>query len=425
MILFISRVHSGRRLQKALTMPFFLFPSIVQMGLWECSEICKVWSGMSRHIYRQLLKKKAVDIGLGSFAVIPVHANVAEGKVLPVERPMFIMNKTLKMFYNLEGDETKIPEEIPVVQPDFEDIAAHIHFRHEIVEQCVQETLLYFAGALRENKEVEFTFRSIGILAVRKKVISMTFFDSCLLEMDTTGNVLTALLEDPNMMSAVAFAGQNNFSRVSQDEVVILPSFVAETPHQPSGQLVSLKPRRESAPWGGGCRRVSVLDPVFLARKRVSQASQQSVEMDHTRDKEAIWGYLPTILERTHRKRSTSPAQQGLKVSASAAQRSKEGKHPIFTEKEERELQLLLASKRHEVEADVYRKYFGNRAVTERGQTSCPYVFEDPYRPPHILRKAYAKKLKEMGQEQQQQEESQLSEKVLEDKGVQTGLLER
>lgn len=50
-----------------------------------------------------------MDIGLGSFAVIPVHANVAEGKVLPVERPMFIMNKTLKMFYNLEGDETKIP----------------------------------------------------------------------------------------------------------------------------------------------------------------------------------------------------------------------------------------------------------------------------------------------------------------------------
>ncbi|NWZ14301.1 CCD81 protein, partial [Agelaius phoeniceus] len=122
-------------------------------------EICKVWSGMSRHIYRQLLKKKAVDIGFGSFAVVPVHANVAEGKVLPVERPMFIMNKTLKMFYNLEGDETKIPEEIPVVQPDFEDIAAHTHFRHEIVEQCVQETLLYFAGALRENKEVEFTFR--------------------------------------------------------------------------------------------------------------------------------------------------------------------------------------------------------------------------------------------------------------------------
>ncbi|NXN83332.1 CCD81 protein, partial [Bombycilla garrulus] len=122
-------------------------------------EICKVWSGMSRHIYRQLLQKRAVEIGLGRFVVVPTHANVAEGKVLPIERPAFILSKPLKMFYNLESDETKIPDETPVVQPDFEAIAANTHFRHEIVEQCVQETLLCFAGALRDNKEVEFSFR--------------------------------------------------------------------------------------------------------------------------------------------------------------------------------------------------------------------------------------------------------------------------
>lgn len=86
-------------------------------------------------------------------------------------------------------------DEIPVVQLDFEEIAAETHFRHEIVEQCVHETLLCFAGALRDNKEVEFSFRSIGILAVRTKVVIMTFFDSCLLELDTTGNMLKALLE--------------------------------------------------------------------------------------------------------------------------------------------------------------------------------------------------------------------------------------
>ncbi|NWW58184.1 CCD81 protein, partial [Ifrita kowaldi] len=122
-------------------------------------EICKVWSGMSRYIYRQLLQKTAVEIGVGTFAVVPVHASVEEGKVLPVEKPMFILSKPLKMFYNLESDEFKIPDEIPVVQPDFEEIAAETHFRHEIVEHCVQETLLCFAGALRDNKEVEFSFR--------------------------------------------------------------------------------------------------------------------------------------------------------------------------------------------------------------------------------------------------------------------------
>ncbi|NXU38564.1 CCD81 protein, partial [Drymodes brunneopygia] len=123
------------------------------------TEICKVWSGMSRHIYKQLLQKRAVEIGVGTFAVLPAHANVEEGEVLPIERPMFILNKPLKMFYNLDSDEAKIPDETPVVHPDFEEIAASTHFRHEIVEQCVQETLLCFAGALRDNKEVEFSFR--------------------------------------------------------------------------------------------------------------------------------------------------------------------------------------------------------------------------------------------------------------------------
>ncbi|NXP39121.1 CCD81 protein, partial [Leiothrix lutea] len=102
---------------------------------------------------------QAVDIGVGSFAVVPGHATVAEGKALPIERPMFILNKSLKMFYNLESEEAKIPDETPVVHPDFEAISATTHFRHEIVQHCVQETLLCFAEALRDNKEVEFSFR--------------------------------------------------------------------------------------------------------------------------------------------------------------------------------------------------------------------------------------------------------------------------
>ncbi|NXA15134.1 CCD81 protein, partial [Sapayoa aenigma] len=122
------------------------------------SEICKVWSGASRYIHRQLLQKRAVEIGVGTFALVTVHASVEEDKVLPVVRPVFILSKPLRAFYNLECDETKIPDETPVVQLDFEEIAADTHFRREIVEHCIQETLLCFAGALRD-KEVEFSFK--------------------------------------------------------------------------------------------------------------------------------------------------------------------------------------------------------------------------------------------------------------------------
>lgn len=52
-------------------------------------------------------------------------------------------------------------------------------------------------------------------------------------------------------------------SRASRDPVapalpswcLLVSSLVVETPHQPLAPLVSLKPRRESAPWGGGSRR--------------------------------------------------------------------------------------------------------------------------------------------------------------------------
>ncbi|NXM77978.1 CCD81 protein, partial [Serilophus lunatus] len=123
------------------------------------SEIWKIWSGASCYIHRQLLQKRAVEIGVGTFALVTVHASMEEGKVLPVERPVFVLSKPLRSFYSLECDEIKIPVEIPVVQLDFEDIAAETHFRQEIVEQCIQETLLCFAGALRDNKEVEFSFK--------------------------------------------------------------------------------------------------------------------------------------------------------------------------------------------------------------------------------------------------------------------------
>ncbi|NXG10437.1 CCD81 protein, partial [Sakesphorus luctuosus] len=123
------------------------------------SEICKVWSGASRYIHRQFLQKRVMEIGVGTFALVPVHASVEEGKVLPVERPVFTMSKPLRTFYNLESDETKIPDETPIVHLDFEEIAADTHFCREIVEQCIHETLLCLAGALRDNKEVEFSFK--------------------------------------------------------------------------------------------------------------------------------------------------------------------------------------------------------------------------------------------------------------------------
>ncbi|XP_074935253.1 coiled-coil domain-containing protein 81-like [Phalacrocorax aristotelis] len=185
---------------------------------------------------------------------------LGEDKVLPVERPVFRPCRFLKKFYKLRCAKTKIPDETLSVPLDFEQIAADIHFRREIVEQCIHETLLFFAGALRDNKEVEFCFKSIGIVAVRRKAVGMTFFDDCLLELDATGNMLAALLEDSKMRGIVAFPGKNRFYAAQPrrgHHAAKVSGMASAAPGRSREQLL-----------------VSVLDPVFLACRRVSLARQ-------------------------------------------------------------------------------------------------------------------------------------------------------
>ncbi|XP_042643935.1 uncharacterized protein LOC122152894 [Tyto alba] len=352
------------------------------------------------------LGKMAVEIGIGTFAIVPVHATVGEDEVLPVERPVFQLSRFLKKFYSLKHAKTQIPDKTQFVQLDFKQIAAETHFRPEIVEQCVHETLLLFAEALQENKEVELSFKGIGILAVRKKVVSMTFLDECLLELDGTGNMLAALLGDPKMMRIVAFAGKNDFSRRSRDTVITLPRLAFEIPHQTSVPTISLKPTRDLAPWGGGARRVSVLDPVFLAQRRVSLARQQVKEGEQATAKEAGPGrFLPVIQQNSKEDltQARPPGCPDLQLPACAAQPSGMGTGSLRAERAGKRHQVLMASRRKEVEAEVWHQYHAKRAGQhmERGQTSCRHLFEDPYRPPHLLRKAYAEKLKERLQEKE------------------------
>lgn len=55
------------------------------------------------------LRLQAVEIGVGTFALVPARATVGEDKVLPVERPVFQPCRFLKKFYKLKCAKTKIP----------------------------------------------------------------------------------------------------------------------------------------------------------------------------------------------------------------------------------------------------------------------------------------------------------------------------
>ncbi|NXN91028.1 CCD81 protein, partial [Rhinopomastus cyanomelas] len=120
-------------------------------------EICKVWAAASRFIRKQLSQKMEIEVG--TFALVPACATVQRDTVLPLEIPMFQPNRFMRSFCKLKCTKTQIPEETPHTELDFEEIAVDLHFQQEIVKKCVQETLVFFAEALQENKEVEFSFK--------------------------------------------------------------------------------------------------------------------------------------------------------------------------------------------------------------------------------------------------------------------------
>ncbi|XP_021237589.1 coiled-coil domain-containing protein 81-like, partial [Numida meleagris] len=338
------------------------------------SEICKVWEATSKYIRRQLLEKRAVDIGIGSFAVVPTRAAAGQDGALEVDTPVFQLNQHVQTFYNLKDSKTKIPSEIFEHPLNFEEIAQTIYFRPPIVEQCIHETLLFFAEALRGKKEVDFLFRRLGILSLRGRQVTMNFFDDCALELDATGNMLPALLGDSEMMNMIAFRGKSKFTRRSVDGCIVLPRLQVEG-SKTCQETTSVKPQRELQPWVGGARRVSVYDPVMLARRRVSQVVRvEKKQKEEEKKKQRVrFRFLPQLeqMYMEELKQPKPPAQPG--PSASAQQASKMAARSVRAQIEERRLRVLMASKRKEVKAEIQSqcRECTRRQSAERSQVQC------------------------------------------------------
>ncbi|OXB52138.1 hypothetical protein ASZ78_004339, partial [Callipepla squamata] len=355
------------------------------------SEICKVWAGTSTYIRRQLLEKKAVNITIGTFAVVPTRVAAGENGYLEVEKPVFQMDHRIQSFYKLKPSKNKIPPEMFSHPLNFEEIAKIIGFRPPIVEQCIHETLLFFAEALQGKKELDFFFKGLGILSVRRNEAIMNFFDNCALQLDATGNMLAALLEDPEMLNMIAFRGKNKFTRCSLDGCIVLPRLQLEA----GQETTSLKPQRKIVP-GAVARRVSIYDPVLLAKQRVAQVKkaekkqmeeeqkEQSVKLRRRqRLLEEIATKLPKPPEKPRPSASARRSREGL-----AHARALEGKW----------LQVLTASKRKVVEAEIQNHYLEctRKLSAERSQN--PFhrrLLGCDLRPSYIRRREYDQKLAE------------------------------
>ncbi|NXJ16773.1 CCD81 protein, partial [Odontophorus gujanensis] len=336
---------------------------------------------------------QAVNIGIGTFAVVPTHAAAGENGHLDVEKPIFQMNQNIEALYKLKPSKIKIPPEILDHPLDFQEIAKIIYFRAPIVEQCIHETLLFFADALRRQKELDFFFEGLGILSLRGNKVTVNFCDDCALQLDATGNMLPALLGDPKMLNMIAFRGKNVFTRRSKDGCIVLPRFEL----QAGQETTSLKPQREAVP-GAVSRRVSVYDPVLLAKRRssVTVKAEKKHKEEEERKQRMRFRHLQRLMEEMAVKQPKPPDEPRPSASASALQRSREAVH-LARAQQERRLQVLMASTRKEVEAEIQSQYLEctRRLSAERSQNPFHRLLERDPRPSYIQRREYDEKLVE------------------------------
>ncbi|XP_040397575.1 uncharacterized protein LOC121062058 isoform X3 [Cygnus olor] len=310
------------------------------------------------------------------------------------------------LFSPLKPEELSLIKELTskvetLVAPlDFGQIASDIRFRPQIVEQCIHETLLLFAGALLEEKDVEFFFKGIGILTVRRKVVTMNFYTEFLLEVDGTNNMYEALLTDSKMMDMIAFDGKNKYTRISGNSFITLPTLILQNPHC---NPISIKPKRDPQPWGTGGRRVSVLDPVVLAQRRVSLAKMAEKKRKEDKTKQGDQArFEPPIHERSEEelKKPKPPAHPQPKP----PERLDNPQDPPTTRApsvrarmEERRHRILMAHERKELEDEIWGEYDAilRSRSREREKNPVYHLLECGRRPSCLLRKEYDKKLKE------------------------------
>uniref|UniRef100_A0A8C7AAM3 Coiled-coil domain containing 81 n=2 Tax=Neovison vison TaxID=452646 RepID=A0A8C7AAM3_NEOVI len=167
-------------------------------------EVSAIWANVSEFVERQLSLHKGVQIpGLGTFTFMRQKLEVGNNKFILIQRPMFIMAEKLVQIHGLKQNKIYIPGDIPVVPLNFVMISLEGPFSRDTVEGCVKETLLFLSRSISIKRNVEFTFKGIGVLVIKGNKVKMRFYKDFLCSMDGSGTLAKALANRPGTVDSV------------------------------------------------------------------------------------------------------------------------------------------------------------------------------------------------------------------------------
>lgn len=176
-------------------------------------EVSTIWENVSEFVERQLILHKGVQIpGLGTFTFTRQKLEVGNNKFIQIQRPVFIMAEKLVQIHGLKQNKVYSPGDIPVVPLNFVMISLESPFTRSTVEGCVKETLLFLSRSISIKKNVEFTFKGIGVLLIRDSKVKMRFYKDFLCTVDGSGSLMKALANRPGTVDSV-LSSRETFGR--------------------------------------------------------------------------------------------------------------------------------------------------------------------------------------------------------------------
>ncbi|KFO29248.1 coiled-coil domain-containing protein 81 [Fukomys damarensis] len=167
-------------------------------------EVSTIWGSVSEFVERQLTLNKGVQIpGLGTFTFTRQKLEVGNNSFILIQRPVFIMAEKLVQIHGLKQNKAYSPGDIPVIPLNFVMISLESPFTRDTVEGCVKETLLFLSRSISIKKNVEFTFKGIGVLLIRDSKVKMKFYKDFLCTVDGSGTLMKALANRPGTVDSV------------------------------------------------------------------------------------------------------------------------------------------------------------------------------------------------------------------------------
>uniref|UniRef100_A0A0P6J880 Coiled-coil domain-containing protein 81 isoform 1 n=2 Tax=Heterocephalus glaber TaxID=10181 RepID=A0A0P6J880_HETGA len=167
-------------------------------------EVSTIWGTVSEFVERQLTLHKGVKIpGLGTFTFTRQKLEVGNNRFILIQRPVFIMAEKLVQIHGLKQNKVYSSGDIPVIPLNFVMISLQSPFTRDTVEGCVKETLLFLSRSISIKKNVEFTFKGIGVLLIRDRKVKMKFYKDFLCTVDGSGTLMKALANRPGTVDSV------------------------------------------------------------------------------------------------------------------------------------------------------------------------------------------------------------------------------